>query len=381
MSHSKIEEIFCAACRTHLSAVHNFLKCCSCKDSYHIECLNIKKDQYLEFTTDLLSTWKCPSCNNVTRRAGSNLNTPVRTTQIPHNDSYLDSMDVSFSGRDSRAACPPKPVTEDGFESFSRALFCKMSEWQGEINGSVSSLRGELKSSLSEIRNEIMSLRAEQHKINNHVSLLTQDISHLKSSVEFCSNEHEDIKKRLADVSGRCVDMNPAVLGLEHKVDLLEQQARQCNLEICNVPERRNEHLPGMIEAMSSSLNIPIPASEIVSIHRVPHVRSDSSKPKNIIVKFTTRTLRDNVLSAYRKAKGLTSSKMGVPGTSVKIYLNEHLTLKKKHLFRLCRDAAKKNGFKYAWVKNSSILVRERDDSPAFVIRTESDLEKIVSNT
>lgn len=72
----------CDACRKYVEP-KTFLQCSLCKLKYHHMCLNIKSAQFATLSKEYLSSWICPSCNNVTRRTGSNCNTPVRSTQVP----------------------------------------------------------------------------------------------------------------------------------------------------------------------------------------------------------------------------------------------------------------------------------------------------------
>lgn len=164
---------------------------------------------------------------------------------------------------------------------------------------------------------------------------------------------------------------------LEDKIESLEQQARQHNLELCNVPERRSEDLLTLMANISSQIKFSLPQRDILAIHRVPHAHNENKTPKNIIVKLSSRILRDNLLSAFRLAKGVKTDQLGFTGTSSPIYMHEHLTLKKKQLFRQARDTAKKNNFKYVWVKHSTILVRENDSAAAIAIRSTQDISKI----
>lgn len=169
------------------------------------------------------------------------------------------------------------------------------------------------------------------------------------------------------------------VLKNKAKIESMEQNSRMCNIEICNLPDKRNENLITIIESIGNVLKYPVSQNDIISIHRVPHAQQHDTKPKNIIVKFRSRILRDNLLSAYRKAKRLKSDQLGFSGAAVNIYLNEHLTLKNKALFRKCREITVKRGFKYVWIRNATILVREQDGYSAFAIRCEEDLAKIVT--
>lgn len=71
------------------------------------------------------------------------------------------------------------------------------------------------------------------------------------------------------------------------------------------------------MERLSREINYPNASSNIVSVHRVPHADRQNLRPKNIIVKFATRVIRDNVISAFR-------AKRGVPWQPCTIYCIEH---------------------------------------------------------
>ncbi|XP_026746084.1 uncharacterized protein LOC113507427 [Trichoplusia ni] len=163
------------------------------------------------------------------------------------------------------------------------------------------------------------------------------------------------------------------VLDLEAKIDLLEQQARQCNVEISNIPERRNENLIDLLECLGKQIGYSIRKEDVVSIHRVPHA-AQNNKPKNIVAKFTTRIQRDNTGCKEHQ-------QLGISGTSHKVFVNEHLTLRNKQLFRKAREAASSEGYKFVWTKHSTILVRETENSAVLAIRTIEDIGKIKANT
>ncbi|KOB73826.1 Zinc finger DNA binding protein [Operophtera brumata] len=376
-------EMNCTGCRSSLTCDDHPLKCHCCGDGYHSECVNIKPHEYSKLTPEYLATWRCPSCCNVTRRERSNLDTPVRRyTQVCDISVDISSnMDESLKPESSNLIVIPTSQSETEFATFAQVIYGQLQDWRNENNENLFRIRDDIKCSLSELRDEIRSLKAEQTGIRTNLSVLNRDVSQLKESVQYCSGEHEQLSKRIEDVAtaSRSVEASPAIASLEAKLDSLEQQARQCNLELCNVPEKRNENLQALISNIGAALNVSIPSQDIISIHRVPQAQLDGRRPKNIIVKFTTRIMRDNVLGAYRRAKTLKSDQLHIAGTPARIYLNEHLTLKHKRLFRMCREMAKNNHFKYVWIRHSSILVRERDDAPAIVIRTESDLGKIKS--
>ncbi|KOB65371.1 Zinc finger DNA binding protein, partial [Operophtera brumata] len=78
---------------------------------------------------------------------------------------------------------------------------------------------------------------------------------------------------------------------LENKVWAMEQQARQCNIEISNLPERRNENLVAILDCLGGAIKLPIRSM-----------------------------LRDNVIAAYRATKGIDSTKITVSGPPATFY-------------------------------------------------------------
>ncbi|CAG4980947.1 unnamed protein product [Parnassius apollo] len=84
----------CAGCNTICKPRARLLNCHACEGIYHIECLNIKQQQYSSLTEEFKAAWICLSCNNVTRRGRSNLLKPVRSTQIPLDDNMNMSYEI-----------------------------------------------------------------------------------------------------------------------------------------------------------------------------------------------------------------------------------------------------------------------------------------------
>lgn len=374
------------------AAPENILLCCACEGKYHYECLNVTHCQYAALSAEFKASWKCPSCNNVTRRLRSNINTPVRSYTEP---AIVDnSMDMSCDNLEERSPLrtyndpsqvadkPVQTISSSDFERFSRDLNKTLCNWRSEMNKDLTQIRDDIKSTMTNIQKEINSLRGEQSLLKQNVHDLRNDVASLQATTQDLKQLYDILEKRTSELDGtKPADVELTVNALETKIDTLEQQARQCNVEIGNLPERRNENLPGLIEAIGLALNCPVTQQNIVAVHRVPHAHQQSTRPKNVIVRFTSCIHRDNLLSAFRKASSLKTEQIGLTGTSSSIYLNEHLTLKKKQLFRKARDVAKSHHYKYVWIRNATILVREREGEPSFAIRGERDLDKIRSKS
>ncbi|XP_063822153.1 uncharacterized protein LOC135072130 [Ostrinia nubilalis] len=205
----------------------------------------------------------------------------------------------------------------------------------------------------------MIKLNADNVNITKSINETNSRLADLEKSLSY-SHERQDVfDGRLKSVEDKLFvyeHLETQMNALEQKLTAMEQNARQCNLEICYIPERRGENLISIAESLGGIIACPIRASDIVSIHRVPHADSKIKRPKNVIVKLTNRMLRDNVISACRSTKGLDSSKLSISGPPATIYVNEHLTINNKLLFRQCRENARKQAYKYVWVKHGTIL-------------------------
>lgn len=290
----------------------------------------------------------------------------------------------------------PESVFTDNLNALASELRSTLKSFRSNVDSSLAAINSSIagmKSDLelltkhsTEIRNDINVLRAEQEAfkrqmiaLNGMNKDLTQRIDSLEDSLQFTSNQCNDVMKKFSTLEGCFTSAertDSLVAELEAKIDTLEQQARACNIEVCNVPEKRSENLITLIASIGEKIKFPINQNDIISIHRVPQKTLNKDRPKNIVVRFSSVPFRDNVLSAYRLAKGLKSNQIGIAGTPHTIYVNEHLTLKKKLFFRECRLEANKHKFKHCWVKHSTILVRRTDISTILAIRNNNDFHK-----
>lgn len=301
-------------------------------------------------------------------------------------DSYVTQRNLKRKQPDCELTLAISTLSEE-FKRSMNTLHVDMRDQFTNINTNISNLRDEfnnLSSTSAQIQNDLKELRSEFTgtkkdliSLNTKHQELSQAVTELQSAVNFNSANNIDNMKRIEEIEARVkTSASETIFLLENKIDRLEQHARQCNIEIGNLPEKRGENLVVIFESIASAINIPLMQRDIVAIHRVPHAHTQNSRPKNVIVKLSSRLLRDNVLSAYRLSKGITSDRVGLSGTQCRIYMNEHLTLRNKELFRKSRDAAKTNKFKYVWVRNATVLVKETDDSSTIAIRSEDDISR-----
>lgn len=262
----------------------------------------------------------------------------------------------------------PKKMDETIMESVAEAVkLCLSAELE------------KISTSLIEINTAMRDLQADNASIKEWMHNVNTRLSDMEISLNAMDQRQDMLDQRIITLEKNCTsqsDVSDQITGLENKINYFDQQTRECNVEICNLPERRNENLLAIVTNLGMAINHKLTPSDIVSVHRVPHFSRDV-RPKNIIVKFTSKIIRDNILAACRLKKGLNSEQLLLSGAVQTIYVNEHLTVKNKLLFRECRQKAKSQNFKYVWVKHGIVLVRRTDNSPVLAIRSMHDIAKI----
>lgn len=252
---------------------------------------------------------------------------------------------------------------------------------KGVPHGHESEFRQELKSFQDCM---LATLETWFTKQDDKFAKLFGEFEAVKKSIQFVTDKYDTLEKSTQAVINRVqvIDQNfqtseRRLADLEAKLESMEQRARNCNLEISNLPEKRGENLITIIENVANVLKQPISARDVITIHRVPQSNPNNSRPKNIIVKFSSQVIRDNFISAARLNKGITSEQINIQGAPQKIYLNEHLTLQNKKLFRQVRDVAKEIGYKFVWIKHGVILARADVTTAVIAIRSEREISKL----
>ncbi|CAG9790312.1 unnamed protein product [Diatraea saccharalis] len=100
--------------------------------------------------------------------------------------------------------------------------------------------------------------------------------------------------------------------------------------------------------------------------------------PKNIIAKLGNLLIKDTIISAIRRKKGLTSNDLGITTSNPwRIYINEHFTPFYKMLYKRTRETAAGANYQYTWIRNGKIFVRKNDTSPPLNIMEYKDLDNL----
>lgn len=208
-------------------------------------------------------------------------------------------------------------------------------------------------------------------------------IKKLEVSVQFMSTKFDQMKSELDS----CKDTNTQIhkenellkksmMDLSTRVNLLEQNSRQRNVEVNGVPENKSENLVKTVMQLGRAVSSTLKEAEIVSAVRVRKLDPQNSNPRTVIVKLNSTISRDELLTSVMNfnkehpEEKLNSSLLGYGSSKKPVFVSEHLSPLNKEIHAATRKAARDKGYKYVWVRDGRILIRKADGMPAKQVRS-----------
>lgn len=169
-------------------------------------------------------------------------------------------------------------------------------------------------SKLDSIQQEMVATRNQQNEFAKSLELFGDKVDDFNKKIEIFDQKLRDVPK----LQQAMIDVNSEVTQLKSEIDNLQQYLRKQNLEIQGVPEGKEENIQAIFDKILSVLEIPSDNAYDAG-HRVPHFNRNDKNPRSIIIKVTSRCLKDNIIAAIRKRRGLQASDIGFSGSNNKI--------------------------------------------------------------
>lgn len=354
----------CSKCNLEIASEVS-IKCNTCLDNFHYGCVGLSEAEFKRILPMNIKKWKCLKCKQPKK-----LSVPSTLQTSPKSPIILNEQ--------SNDNCNPLPsivsIDTDALLTNMNNKFKQLFEGMAELKNSFNIKLDGLFESIQSLTGRLHDLEQSVLSIQADLGTETEKNEILQAEVAAITQDNTVLRHQLSLLSGSLDDQ--------------EQHSRQCNIEIQNLPERKNENLIHIAVAVGRVLGIPIVPDTIKAVHRVAH-NAKTERPKNVIVELSSRRLRDDVIAAARARRGLSVGQImeAAIGTDPNhldqqaaarpIFINEHLTLKNKILYAKTRKEATTKGFKFVWIKNAAILVRKEDKSKVRRIRSESDLAEL----
>ena len=173
------------------------------------------------------------------------------------------------------------------------------------------------------------------------------------------------LQKANLDLQNENKFLKSKVTTLESQIDQAEQYSRRNCLRISGVQESNNENTDEIVLKISSDIGSGIQLPDIDRCHRNGNPNRNRTKPRDIIVKFSTYRARSDF---YKKRTSLKDRGY------LRVFVNEDLTRRRSGQLYQARALVKSGRLKGAWSSDGTILIKSNDDS----VRRDTSLTDLI---
>lgn len=163
------------------------------------------------------------------------------------------------------------------------------------------------------------------------------------------------------------------------KLNELEQYSRRLCLNVSGVPEGPNENTNQIVTDLAKMAGVELTPGDIDSSHRVG--APGQGKTRSIIVRFAHYPARQTLYNARRELRKPRSSRGSTVSaeTANNVFISDNLTRENQLILYKARQLKKEQKVAAAWSDVGKLKVRLEQGGKTHVIRTMSDLTKLVS--
>jgi regulator of replication initiation timing len=353
----------------------------------HYGCGGLSEQDFKRILPMNLKKWKCPDCKSA-KKGSSTSNSPGTPLVINERlDGNVDNMpsilsidtEALMNNMNAKFAQLTRDVTElrSTFNGRIDGLANKIENWSSkflQLEGTIRSMRDDINgisNNNDEIRAELSGLRSETAELRSATVELRTENQQLRKNMDEC-----DYKRSLAEA-------NVTITKLIKENNTSKQFSMMNNLEISGIPFNKGESLLLILRNICVKVGFTLQDSDVDSIHRVRRFLSAENstqktpRPPAIVVRFTQRKRKDELLSAVRARRGITTADIELPGPASSVYIGDHLTPDNKLLLKRAREIKSELHYSYLWIRDCRILMRKKDNTRVIYINSHADLDKL----
>ena len=215
-----------------------------------------------------------------------------------------------------------------------------------------------LKKALEPLRKSIDQVQMSFATANSNFDQLLTKMSSYEKRMTDLVNENKSLKAELLDTTNQFKI-------LKESFNNLEQYSRRDCLELQGIPKSLSDSMwedtNEVVVELDRKIGIDLKKEDISTSHRLSNkvkMNGERAFPPAIIVKFTSRDVREKLYRARKVLKNLTSRDLGYSEKN-RIFINESLTLSNKERFKGCLKVKKEKGFKFLWTSGGTIFMRK----------------------
>jgi hypothetical protein len=310
-------------------------------------------------TAEHKSNWQCQECRSKIPKC-DNSNTPVKDA-----DSYVTVRNRSNAKAPAVPTSSPPPNSCSTDTTMLAELIAEMRLLREEMKGT--------RIEIQEFRGTIANLSTAVETCNRRVDELTARVDAF------------ELEKEKTTVSSSSLEQT--ITELKLVINDRDQELLRNDIEISGIPEENNESRIHYVLTIAQKLGVPLEEKDLVCVERSGPVRraptaadgiaGQPPRPRPLAVRFVRRALRDQLLSAARVRRDVTTAGLGTTAPARPLYINERLTPASRFLFYKARGESARAQWKYVWTREGMIFARKEHGSVRHRIRSETDIVKV----
>ncbi|XP_028162762.1 uncharacterized protein LOC114354539 [Ostrinia furnacalis] len=231
---------------------------------------------------------------------------------------------------------------------------------------------------------EFRRLRQKMDEQHSDINLLRIDFLDVKQHLASVTKLMERLEAQKKKINGQAYEISILKTSLaesRYALNLQEQNYLKNELEIAGVPESEGENPHHIALVTATKLGVDLSAADIDFVHRTGTRQNNSGNknhlPRTIVLRLNRRSKREEIIKAARSRRNLNSEDIS-SGPVTRIYVDERLTKANRLLFRETRTRALQYGFRYCWVNNGYVHVRQAERKPSIHIKSLEELDRLV---
>uniref|UniRef100_A0A1L8DAC2 Putative crack-3 cq n=1 Tax=Nyssomyia neivai TaxID=330878 RepID=A0A1L8DAC2_9DIPT len=199
---------------------------------------------------------------------------------------------------------------------------------------------------------------------------ITEDVSELKKENVVLKSEILSLENRLNEVD-RC-DLNAVVFD--------------------DIPQKISEKQKfALAEVILKEMGIAVESNDLdecTIVKKKIGVRDQANSTQRdsgdkadkylLIVRFTTRRMRERVMDRWRELKKSGSTTLNLFGESGwQLRMCERLSKSRRELFNKARAVAVKKGYKFVWMRQGEIFLRKKEKEKVVIVNCDKDIDEL----
>ncbi len=218
---------------------------------------------------------------------------------------------------------------------------------------------------------------AQCEEMEETIESMKKEISSIKEEREELKVENIKLKRKIERCEYKLSRQTSKIEYLETKIDEVEQKHLDRDIQIVGVPEiietegqenSDEEEMKSIVKLVSEKMDMTLKTNNIEKIYRLGKKKAD--KPRDVVVRFKTSITKNKIIKRRKLA-------INSPDPQKNVYINDHLTEKRRNILYATRRLVKQKRVFAAWSQQGNILIRLTENDPPVHIKSHNQLTEL----